>query len=125
MKKIISCDKAPAALGPYNHACEANGFVFTSGQIGIDPATGKLVEGVEAQTRQVLTNLGNVLATAGASFADVLKVTAFILDMADFATVNKVYSEFFTADFPGRSCVAVKQLPAGALVEIECIACKG
>lgn len=125
MKKIINCEKAPAALGPYSHGCEYGGFIFTSGQIGLDPATGKLQEGIEAQTRQVLTNLQNVLATAGASLDNVLKTTIFITDMANFADVNKVYSEFFGSDCPGRSCVAVKQLPAGAIVEIECIAFKG
>ena len=125
MKKIINCEKAPAALGPYNHACEANGFIFTSGQLGIDPATGKLAEGVEAQARQSLTNLENVLNTAGASLKDVLKATVFVIDLKDFATVNAVYNEQFGSDFPGRSCVQVAALPAGGLVEIEVVAYKG
>jgi len=125
MKKIINCEAAPAALGPYNHACEVNGFVFTSGQLGIDPATGKLVEGVEAQAHQALTNLENVLKTAGATMKDVLKTTIFLVDLNDFAVVNKVYAEHFGSDFPGRSCVQVSKLPAGGLVEIELVACKG
>lgn len=125
MKKIINCTNAPAALGPYNHACEANGFIFTSGQLGIDPATGKLVEGVEAQARQALINLENVLATAGATMKDVLKATVFVVDLGDFSIVNKVYNDQFGADFPGRSCVQVAKLPAGGLVEIEVVAFKG
>lgn len=127
MKKIVKCDKAPAALGPYNHACDVNGFVFTSGQIGIDPATGKLAEGLEAQTRQALANLKNVLMEAGCGdiTQDVLKTTVFIMDMNDFAAVNKIYGEFFSKDFPARSCVQVAKLPAGALVEIEAIAFRG
>lgn len=125
MKKIINCENAPAALGPYNHACEANGFIFTSGQLGIDPATGKLVDGAEAQARQALINLENVLAVAGATMKDVLKATVFVVDLGDFATVNKVYNECFGSDFPGRSCVQVAKLPAGGLVEIEVVAYKG
>lgn len=127
MKKIINCDKAPAAIGPYNHASDVNGFVFTSGQLGLDPATGKLVEGVEAQARQALINLKNVLMEAGCTDIkqDVLKTTVFVVDLNDFATVNKVYSEVFDTDFPARSCVQVAKLPAGGLVEIEAIAYKG
>ena len=125
MKNIINCEKAPAALGPYNHACEANGFVFTSGQLGIDTSTGKLVEGVEAQARQALINIENVLSAAGATMKDVLKATVFVVDLGDFATVNKVYNDQFGSDFPGRSCVQVAKLPAGGLVEIEVVAFKG
>lgn len=125
MKKIISCESAPAALGPYNHACEVNGFIYTSGQLGMDPATGKLVDGVEAQADQALTNLENVLKSAGATMKDVLKTTIFLVDLNDFAVVNKVYAEHFGADFPARSCVQVSKLPAGGLVEIELVACKG
>jgi len=127
MKKIVKCAKAPAAIGPYNHASDVNGFVFTSGQLGLDPATGKLVEGVEAQARQALTNLKNVLLEAGCSDIkqDVLKTTVYLVDMNDFAAVNKVYSEFFPSDFPARSCVQVAKLPAGGLVEIEAIAFRG
>ncbi|MDD6045584.1 MAG: Rid family detoxifying hydrolase [Clostridia bacterium] len=125
MKNIINCEKAPAALGPYNHACEANGFVFTSGQLGIDPSTGKLVEGVEAQARQALINIENVLSAAGATMKDVLKATVFVVDLGDFATVNKVYNDQFGSDFPGRSCLQVAKLPAGGLVEIEVVAFKG
>lgn len=127
MKKIINCDKAPAAIGPYNHASDVNGFVFTSGQLGLDPATGKLVEGVEAQARQALINLKNILMEAGCTDIkqDVLKTTAYLVDMNDFATVNKAYSEVFDSDFPARSCVQVAKLPAGGLVEIEAVAFRG
>ena len=102
-----------------------NGFIFTSGQIGIDPATGKVVEGIEAQAEQVLKNLENVLAAAGATMKDVLKATVFVADLKDFGIVNKIYGEHFGSDFPGRSCVQIAALPAGALVEIEAIAYKG
>ena len=124
MKNIIKCDSAPAALGPYSHACEANGFIFTSGQLGIDPATGKLCDGVEAQARQAFTNIKNVLEAAGASMGDVLKTTVFVTDLKDFVKVNAIYAEFFAPNFPARSCVQVAALPAGGLVEIEVIANK-
>ncbi len=122
MKEIISAKNAPAAIGPYNHAIGMEGIVFTSGQLGIDPATGKLAEGVEAQARQSFTNLKNVLEAAGASLADVVKTTVFVTDLADFGKVNKIYGEFFGPDYPARSCVQVAALPAGGLVECECIA---
>ena len=93
MKNIIKCDSAPAALGPYSHACEANGFIFTSGQLGIDPATGKLAEGVEAQAHQALVNIDNVLKTAGATMKDILKTTIFLVDLNDFAAVNRIYGD--------------------------------
>ncbi len=125
MKKVIVAKNAPAAIGPYSHATEANGFVFTSGQIGIDPATGKIVEGIEAQAEQVLKNLESVLAAAGTSMKDVLKATVFVADLKDFGIVNKIYGEHFGAEFPSRSCVQIAALPAGALVEIEVIAYKG
>lgn len=124
MKEIISAPNAPAAIGPYNHAISMEGIVFTSGQLGMDPATGKLCEGVAAQAEQALTNLENVLAAAGASMADVVKTTVFVKDLADFATVNAIYGKHFGADFPARSCVQVAALPAGGLVEIEAIAFK-
>ncbi|MDD3921140.1 MAG: RidA family protein [Eubacteriales bacterium] len=124
MKTIVSATNAPAALGPYSHAVEANGFVFTSGQLGIDPATGKLPASVEEQTKQALANLKNVLEAAGTSAANVLKTTVFVQDLGDFAAVNAIYGEFFGKDFPARSCVQVAKLPAGGLVEIECVACK-
>lgn len=124
MKNIITANNAPAAIGPYSHAVEAGGLVFTSGQLGLDPATGKLQEGVEAQTKQALENLKNVLEAAGSSVANVLKTTVFVQDLGDFAAVNAVYGEFFGKDFPARSCVQVAKLPAGGLVEIECVAKK-
>lgn len=123
--KQISTDKAPAAIGPYSQAIEHNGLVFISGQIPINPETGVFVEGgVEAQTRQSLTNLSNILKEAGIDLSHVIKTTVFLADMADFAVMNSVYAEFFQAPYPSRSAVAVKDLPKGALVEIECIACK-
>lgn len=125
MKNIIKCDSAPAALGPYSHACEANGFICTSGQLGIDPATGKLAEGVEAQAHQALVNIDNVLKTAGATMKDILKTTIFLVDLNDFAAVNRIYGDYFGSEFPGRSCFQVSKLPAGGLVEIEVVAYKG
>lgn len=124
MKEIISAPNAPAAIGPYSHAVAHEGFVFTSGQLGIDPKTGKLPEGIEAQAEQSLTNLENVLKAAGASMSDVVKTTVFVKDLADFGKVNKIYGEHFGSDFPARSCVQVAALPAGALVEIEAVAMK-
>lgn len=122
-KEIISTENAPKAIGPYSVGTRAGHFVFTAGQIGIDPATGKLVEGgVEAQARQALTNLKHILESAGASLETVLKTTVFLQDMADYAAVNAIYADFFTANFPARSAVAVAALPAGAAVEIEAIA---
>lgn len=124
MKEIISAQNAPAAIGPYNHAIAHEGFVFTSGQLGINPETGKLPEGVEAQAEQSLINIENVLKAAGSSMADVVKTTVFVVNLADFAKVNKIYGEHFGGDFPARSCVQVAALPAGGLVEIEAIAMK-
>ncbi|MGN1264071.1 MAG: RidA family protein [Prevotella sp.] len=121
--KAISTEKAPAAIGPYSQAVEAGGFVFVSGQLPIDPSTGVFAEGgVKEQTRQSLTNASEILAAAGLSLADVAKTTVFLADMGDFAAMNEVYSSFFSTPFPARSAVAVKTLPKGALVEIECIA---
>lgn len=123
MKKIISTDKAPAALGPYSVAVVANGFVFCSGQLGLDPATGDFVPGgVVEQAQQVMMNMKNVLAAAGCGMNDIVKTTIFLVDMADFAEVNKVYGNFFESDFPARSTVAVKTLPKSGLVEIEAVA---
>ena len=119
----ISTEKAPAAIGPYSQAIEHNGFIFVSGQLPIDPATGAFPEGgVEAQTRQSLTNLKSILEQAGSDLNKVLKTTVFLADMNDFAAMNGIYSEFFKAPFPARCAFAVKPLPKGALVEIECIA---
>ncbi len=122
----IHSDKAPKALGPYSQAIKAGGFVFCSGQVPIDPATGSFVDGgIKEQTRQSLTNARNVLQAAGLDLADVVKTTVFLADMDDFADMNGVYEEFFTPPYPARSAVAVKKLPKGALVEIECIASVG
>ena len=116
--------KAPAAIGPYSQAVRTvAGLVFVSGQLPIDPATGAFPEGgVEAQTRQSLTNARAILQEAGLDLHNVLKTTVFLADMGDFAAMNSVYCEFFNAPYPARSAVAVKTLPKGALVEIECIA---
>ena len=122
----IHTDKAPAAIGPYSQAIDSGaGFVFVSGQLPIDPATGAFPEGgVQEQTRQSLTNAKAILEAAGLGLQQVVKTTVFLADMADFAAMNEVYAQFFTAPFPARSAVAVKTLPKGALVEIECIAAR-
>ena len=121
MKKIFT-DKAPAAIGPYSQAIVCGGLVFTSGQIPINPESGNIdAEGITAQAEQVMKNLGAVLAEAGSSFAKAVKTTCFLADMADFAAFNEVYAKYFT-EKPARSCVAVKALPKGALVEVEVIA---
>lgn len=122
--KAIQTEKAPAAIGPYSQAVDSGaGVVFVSGQLPIDPATGAFPEGgVKEQTRQSLTNAQAILNAAGLELSDVVKTTVFLADMADFAAMNEVYASFFSAPFPARSAVAVKDLPKGALVEIECIA---
>ncbi|MBO7120524.1 MAG: RidA family protein [Bacteroidaceae bacterium] len=123
MLKAISTSKAPAAIGPYSQAIAANGFVYASGQIPIDPTTGAFVEGgIKEQTRQALTNAQAILLEAGTDLNHVVKTTVFLSDIANFAQMNEVYAEFFTAPFPARSAVAVRDLPKGALVEIEVIA---
>ncbi len=123
--KQIATEKAPSAIGPYSQGIAEGGLIFVSGQIPINPDTGAFVEGgVEAQARQSLTNLSKILEEAGSDMSHVLKTTVFLADIADFATVNGVYAEFFTAPYPARSAVAVKDLPKGALVEVECIAAK-
>ncbi len=123
MKKAIQTDRAPKAIGPYSQAVIANGFVFCSGQLGIDPATGEFVAGgMEEQTRRALRNLGAVLEEAGVSFDEVVKVGVFLKDMDDFARMNAVYAEFFKAPFPSRAAVQAARLPKDALVEIEAIA---
>ncbi|MGC8856554.1 MAG: RidA family protein [Anaerolineae bacterium] len=122
-KKIVVTEKAPRAIGPYSQAVRIEELVFTAGQIGLDPATMELIEGgIEAQTRQVLTNLKNVLEAAGSGLNYVVKTTVFLKDMVDFAAMNAVYAEFFGENPPARSTVAVAALPKGALVEIECVA---
>lgn len=121
--KTIQTTKAPAAIGPYSQAVEANGFVFASGQLGINPATGEFVEGdVQAQTRQALTNARAIMNEAGLDLKNVIKTTVFLSDMANFAAMNEIYAEFFSEPYPARSAVAVKTLPKNALVEVECIA---
>ena len=125
MKKIISTTAAPAAIGPYSQAVENNGFLFTSGQIPIDPATGSIVEGgIKEQTEQVFKNIKALLDEAGYGFDNVLKTTVFLADMNDFAVMNEVYATQFKGTFPARSAVAVKTLPKNVLVEIETICSK-
>lgn len=116
-------DSAPAAIGPYSQAIEIDGWLFTSGQVGLHPATGTIVEGgFEAQARQVFANLREVLATAGCTFADVVKATVYVADLADFPTLNAIYAEAMGDHKPARSTVQVAGLPAGALVEIDLVA---
>ena len=121
-KKTVQTDKAPKAIGPYSQGIVANGFIFCSGQIPLNPATGELVNGtIEDQTRQVLKNLGAVLEAAGSSYDDVVKATVFLQDMNDFAKMNAVYGEFFKAPHPARAAVQVARLPKDVKVEIEAI----
>ena len=124
-KEIIATANAPKAIGPYSQASKSGGFIFTSGQLGIDPATGTLCEGISAQVRQALENLKAVLAEGGCDFGAVLKTTVFLSDMQDFAVFNEIYKSYFDCAFPSRSCVAVAGLPMGALVEIEAVAHAG
>lgn len=122
-REVVRTENAPAAVGAYSQAIKANGMVYTAGQIGLDPATMKLVEGgIKEQTRQVLTNLKNVLEAAGSSLEKVVKVTVFLGKIEDFSAMNEVYAEFFVSEPPARSAFAVANLPLGALVEIETIA---
>ena len=122
--KAIKTEKAPAAIGPYSQAIEVGGLVFASGQLPIDPKTGSFPEGIKAQTRQALTNAQEILKAAGTDMKHVVKTTVLLADIADFASMNEVYAEFFTEPYPARSAFAVKSVPKGALVEIECIASK-
>ncbi|MEJ5302868.1 MAG: RidA family protein [Bacteroidales bacterium] len=125
MKKIISTENAPKAIGPYSQANEANGFIFISGQVPIDPATGKLVEGgIREQTEQVLKNIRAILETAGLGFEHVVKCTCLLSDMDNFAAMNEVYARYFTQNQPARAAYGVVKLPLGALIEIECIAAR-
>lgn len=121
-KTAINSELAPSAVGPYSHANLAGDMVFVSGQLGLNPATGKLAEGVEAQAEQGLTNLKNVLEACGSSLDQVVKTTVFLSDIADFAAVNAIYAQYFTTDYPARSCVQVAALPMGAAFEIEAVA---
>ncbi|MBQ3630864.1 MAG: RidA family protein [Prevotella sp.] len=123
--KVIATTKAPAAIGPYSQAIEANGFVYLSGQLPIDPATGQFPEGgIKEQTRQSLLNAKAILNEAGLDLSNVVKTTVLLSDIANFGPMNEVYAELFQAPFPARSAFAVRDLPKGALVEIECVAAK-
>lgn len=123
MKQAIETQQAPAAIGPYSQAIEAGGTIYVSGQLPINPATGQFAEGgIKELTRQSLTNMQHILQQAGCDMQHVVKTSVFLADMNDFAEMNEVYAEFFKAPFPARSAVAVKTLPKGARVEIECIA---
>jgi 2-iminobutanoate/2-iminopropanoate deaminase len=123
MKKQIQSDAAPAAIGPYSQAIQAGGFIFYSGQIPLDPESGTMVEGgIVEQTRQVMSNMKAILSASRRDFSDIVKTTIYLTDLADFATVNEIYGEFFTDVPPARACVQVAALPKGAKVEIEWIA---
>ena len=121
--KVLETKNAPGAIGPYSQGFEVDGFVYTSGQIPVDPATGAVPEGIAAQAEQSCKNVGAILEAAGAGFDKVFKTTCFLADMGDFAAFNEVYAKYFTSK-PARSCVAVKDLPKGVLCEIEAIAAK-
>ena len=124
MKKVISTTNAPAAIGPYSQAIEANGFVFASGQIPVNQETGEIPEGIEAQAEQVMKNVKNLLEAAGTSVDQVVKTGVFIKNMDDFATINGIYAKYFAKDCPARSCVEVARLPKDVLLEMEAIAVK-
>ena len=121
--KVLETKNAPGAIGPYSQGFEVNGFVYTSGQIPVDPATGEVPEGISAQAEQSCKNVGAILEAAGISFEKVFKTTCFLADMGDFAAFNQVYAKYFISK-PARSCVAVKALPKGVLCEIEAVAVK-
>lgn len=121
--KPIATTNAPGAIGPYSQGYEVNGIIYTSGQIPVNPATGEILEGIEAQTEQSCKNVGAILEAAGSGFDKVFKTTCFLAEIADFAAFNEVYARYFTSK-PARSCVAVKDLPKGVLCEIEAIAIK-
>jgi len=124
-KQIIHTENAPKAIGPYSQAVKMGNFLFTSGQLGINPLIGKLEEGVEKQAHAAMKNLGAILKEAGLDYANIVKTTIFVQDLADFAAVNAVYESYFEGAFPARSCVQVAALPLKGLVEIECIAALG
>lgn len=124
MKKIVSTPNAPAAIGPYSQAVELNGTVYVSGQLPINPATGTMPDGIEAQTRQSLENIGAILKEAGLGFNDIVKTTVFMADLSMFGAMNAVYAEFFPESKPARACFQVAALPKAALVEIEAVAGK-
>jgi 2-iminobutanoate/2-iminopropanoate deaminase len=125
MKKAVETQAAPKAIGPYSQAVVQGDWIFCSGQIGIDPALGTMVEGgIEAETRRVLDNLRAVLAAAGLKLTEVVKTTVFLINLTDFETVNRIYGEYFNAPFPARSTVQVSALPRHARIEIEAVACR-
>ena len=124
MLKVISTEKAPAAIGPYSQAITVGNMLFTSGQIPINPATGDIPEGVEAQAEQALTNVKNLIEVAGGSIENVVKTTVFIKEMNDFGKINEIYKKYFKEPFPARSCVEVARLPKDVLLEVEAIAWK-
>ena len=124
MKKIIASPLAPKAVGPYSQAVEAGGALYVSGQLPIDGATGRMAEGIEAQTRQSLANLGHILKEAGYDYSNVVKTVVLLDSIADFGAMNAVYAEYFTSDMPARMCYEVAELPMGALVEIDAGAVK-
>lgn len=121
--KVIATDKAPGAIGPYSQGYEVNGFIYTSGQIPVDPDTGSIPEGITAQAEQSCKNVGAILEAAGIGFKNVIKTTCFLADMGDFTAFNEAYAKYFVSK-PARSCVAVKELPKGVLCEVEAIAVK-
>ncbi|MCH5219630.1 MAG: RidA family protein [Muribaculaceae bacterium] len=122
MKKVIATTSAPGAIGPYSQAIDTGSFVYASGQIPLNPATGEIPEGITAQTRQSLSNVCGILEAAGLTTDNVVKTTVFLRDMADFGAMNEVYAQVFKEPYPARSAVAVRELPKGVLVEIEVIA---
>ena len=122
MKRIIATPAAPKAVGPYSQAIELNGTLYVSGQLPVDPANGQMPEGVEAQTRQSLKNIGAILTAAGLEYSDIAKTTVLLKDIADFGAMNAVYAEFFPTDKPARVCYQVAALPRGARVEIDAVA---
>lgn len=124
MKKIIASPLAPKAVGPYSQAVEAGGALYISGQLPVDSATGKMAEGIEAQTRQSLDNLGHILREAGYDYSNIVKTTVLLQSIGDFAAMNAVYAGYFTSEMPARICFEVAALPMGALVEIDAVAVK-
>lgn len=124
MKKAITTDKAPAAIGPYSQAIEVNNMVYTSGVIPVNPATGEIPEGVEAQAEQVFQNMTGLLEACSTNMENVVKTTVFIKEMNDFGKINEIYAKYFTGIFPARSCVEVARLPKDVLLEVEAVAVK-
>lgn len=122
MQKVISTDRAPSAIGPYSQAIEINGMVYTSGVIPVDPSTGAVAQGVEAQAEQAFQNLINLVEAAGSKAENIIKTTVFIKEMNDFSTINEIYKKYFKEPFPARSCVEVARLPKDVLLEIEAVA---